>query len=133
MARGTGKFDFGFCTAYIYFIANQIGGINGVIPCIAGDGDSCDVKVIVRWWWMPICMLIFVPLVFVRKIQVFATTHLFADIMIILSLIVIFIYSGIDLSKNGANIGGVGPVGDLWADAIGFSVYTYEGIGVILL
>jgi hypothetical protein len=24
------------------------------------------------------------------------------------------------------------PVGTLWYDAIGFSVYTYEGIGVIL-
>ena len=26
----------------------------------------------------------------------------------------------------------IGAVGELWADAIGFSVYTYEGIGVIL-
>ena len=27
---------------------------------------------------------------------------------------------------------GIKPVAQYWADAIGFSVYTYEGIGVIL-
>lgn len=27
---------------------------------------------------------------------------------------------------------GIKPIGTLWADAIGFSVYSYEGIGVIL-
>ena len=27
---------------------------------------------------------------------------------------------------------GIKPVDSLWADAIGFAVYTYEGIGVIL-
>mmetsp|Transcript_25580 Transcript_25580/g.34194 ORF Transcript_25580/g.34194 Transcript_25580/m.34194 type:complete len:338 (+) Transcript_25580:595-1608(+) len=124
--------QFGFCTAYVYFIANQIGGKDGVIPCIMGDGDSCDGKVINKWIWMPICMLIYIPLVMVRKIEVFASTHVFADIMIIISLIVIFAYAGIDLAKDGPNMSEVGPVGEYWADAIGFSVYTYEGIGVIL-
>ena len=27
---------------------------------------------------------------------------------------------------------GIKPIDNLWADAIGFSVYSYEGIGVIL-
>ena len=27
---------------------------------------------------------------------------------------------------------GIGPINNYWADAIGFSVYTYEGIGVVL-
>ena len=27
---------------------------------------------------------------------------------------------------------GIDPIGSLWFDAIGFSVYSYEGIGVIL-
>lgn len=32
--------QFGFCTAYVYFIASQIGGAGGVIPCLTGD-DAC--------------------------------------------------------------------------------------------
>ena len=50
---------------------------------------------------MPICMLIYIPLVMVRKIEVFAVTHLFGDIMIIITIVIIFIYAGADLSNNG--------------------------------
>ena len=50
---------------------------------------------------MPICMAIYIPLVMVRKIEVFAVTHLFGDILIIVTLIVIFGYAGADLSKKG--------------------------------
>ena len=90
--------QFGFCTAYVYFIASQIGGEGGVIPCIQGD---CYGEIINKWLWMPICMAIYIPLVMVRKIEVFAVTHLFGDILIIVTLIVIFGYAGADLSKKG--------------------------------
>lgn len=95
--------QFGFCTAYVYFIASQVGGDGGVIACItAGDGNPCsDGFVLGRWWWMIICMAIYVPLVLVRKIEVFAITHLFGDIMIIFTMIVIFSYAGVSLSNNG--------------------------------
>ena len=46
-------------------------------------------------------MAIYVPLVFVRKIEVFAVTHVFGDAMIIITMIVICIYAGIDVSKDG--------------------------------
>ena len=85
-----------------------------------------------KWIWVPICMLLYIPLVMVRKIEVFAVTHVFADAMIIISVLTIFIYAGIDLAQDGPNMSEIGPVGEYWADAIGFSVYTYEGIGVIL-
>ena len=77
-------------------------------------------------------MAIYVPLVMVRKIEVFAATHIFADIMIIISIITIFGYAGASLSKNGTQFKEIGWIDNLWADAIGFSVYTYEGIGVVL-
>merc|ERR1719469_1609447 len=77
-------------------------------------------------------MSIYVPLVLVRKIEVFAYTHVFGDIMIIITLVVIFGYAGASLGNNGVQMQGIKPVGTLWADAIGFSVYSYEGIGVIL-
>ena len=54
-----------------------------------------------KWWWMLICMAIYVPLVYVRKIEVFAVTHLFGDVMIIVTMIVICIFAGIDVSKDG--------------------------------
>lgn len=125
--------QFGFCTAYVYFIASQIGGAGGVIPCTTSDNDECTGGVeLNRWVWLPISMMIYVPLVMVRKIEVFAATHVFADAMIIITLIIIFSYAGIDIAKYGTKFDSIKPVGDLWADAIGFSVYTYEGIGVIL-
>lgn len=125
--------QFGFCTAYVYFIASQIGGIGGVIPCTTSDNDECTGGVDLNVWvWLPICMLIYVPLVMVRKIEVFAATHVFADAMIVITLVIIFAYAGMDISKYGTKFESIKPVGDLWADAIGFSVYTYEGIGVIL-
>ena len=43
-------------------------------------------------------MLIYVPLVMVRKIEVFASTHVFGDIMIIITIIVIFGYASASLS-----------------------------------
>ena len=81
---------------------------------------------------MPICMAIYVPLVMVRKIEVFAATHVFGDVMIIITLIVIMGYASASLHNNGVQIDGVAPVGEYWADAICFSSSTYEGIGVIL-
>ena len=96
--------QYGFVTAYIYFIASQIGGPGGVIPCItAEDNDpTCETGVLIsKWWFLPICMIIYVPLVFVRKIEVFAPTHLFGDVMIIITMIVICIYAGIDVGKSG--------------------------------
>ena len=124
--------QFGFCTAYVYFIASQIGGEGGVIPCISGDA-ACENGIdLNKWIWMPICMAIYVPLVMVRKIEVFAITHAFGDAMIIITLIVLFGYASASLAEHGPKFHDIKPVGTLWADAIGFSVYTYEGIGVIL-
>ncbi len=125
--------QFGFCTAYVYFIASQIGGEGGVIQCITADNDKCLGGHLTNpWIWMPICMAIYVPLVYVRKIEVFAPTHVFGDIMIAITFVVIIGYASASLANNGVQMDGVKPVGEFWADAIGFSVYTYEGIGVIL-
>ena len=126
--------QFGFVTAYIYFIASQIGGIEGgVIQCVTSDDDNCEGGFSLnKWWWLLICCLLYIPLVMVRKIEVFAITHIFADVMVIISVITIFVYAGMDLAADGPNMSSIGPVGHKWADAIGYSVYTYEGIGVIL-
>lgn len=97
--------QFGFVCAYIYFIASQIGGDNGsVFQCATSTKgiESCaDGKSIPQWWFLPICVLIFAPLVYVRKIEVFAATHVFGDIMIAVMLLALTVYAAIALGKEG--------------------------------
>lgn len=42
---------------------------------------------------MPVCFVILLPLVMVRKIETFAKFHVFGDAMIFISLIVIVIFA----------------------------------------
>ena len=87
-----------------------------------------------KWWFLPVCMTIYVPLVLVRKIEKFASTHMFGDIMIFITLVAIITYASINVSDQGGftTEGFVAFNTDLWANAIGFAVYAFEGIGVIL-
>ena len=77
----------------------------------------------------------FTFLCLVRKIEKFAFTHLFADVLIVVTLTVIVVLGCIKWKDDGDQISNPGihfinPTS--WYDAIGFSVYSYEGIGVIL-
>ena len=87
-----------------------------------------------KWWFLVVCMAIYVPLVMVRRIEVFALTHLFGDIMILVTLVTVCVYAGIKVGdRPGFDTSGVAFINShLWPDAIGFSVYAFEGIGVIL-
>ena len=78
-------------------------------------------------------MALYLPLIYVRKIQKFAVTHIFSDMLILLSILVLCIYAGVDVGKRG----GFAPdciqaITSFWPSAIGFSMYAFEGIGVIL-
>jgi proton-coupled amino acid transporter len=127
--------QFGFVCAYVYFIGSQM---QQVIQCMTSDTPrtpTCDGGVIInKWWFLPICMIIYVPLVLVRKIEKFAGTHLFADIMIFLTLVAIVTYASVHVSNVGhfTTEGFFALNTQTWPDAIGFSVYAFEGIGVIL-
>lgn len=87
-----------------------------------------------KWYFLPICFLTFYPLVLVRKITVFAKFHLFGDIMIILAIVVVMIDATISVTSNGWNpspqLAWINT--SLWPNAIGFAVYSFEGVGVIL-
>ena len=54
------------------------------------------------WVFAIFCLVIFTLLAFVRKIQIFAATHIFADIMIVLTLIYIIVYGAIEMYNNGS-------------------------------
>lgn len=69
----------------------------------------------------------------VRKIEKFANFHIFADCMILITIITVFVYAGKELSLHGSQLDTITKINPTtWSTAIGFSVYYYEGIGVVL-
>lgn len=79
------------------------------------------------------CLVVYAPLCFVRRIEVFASTHVFADAMIAITIITIIVYSIKKDVSDGNHFDDLVALNtETWPDTIGFAVYAYEGIGVIL-
>lgn len=113
----------GFCCAYVFFIKENIADI-------LRSGFGIDVNSNI---FAIICFIGFTLLCFVRKIEIFAKTHVFADLMILLTVTFVVVYGCYALAEEGSRIKEVPFINSkTWADAIGFSVYSYEGIGVVL-
>lgn len=83
----------GFVCAYVYFI-----GTNGKAIIYEATNGEVDIN---KWWFGLLCFVIYTPMVFVRKIETFAATHLFGDVMIIITVVAIVIYAGFFVSDNG--------------------------------
>jgi hypothetical protein len=66
----------------------------------------------------------------VRKIEVYAKFHVFANCMIAITIATVFIYGFIELGKDKPNIPKI-PFSNVPGTAIGFSAYSYEGIGLV--
>lgn len=118
--------QFGFVCAYIYFIASQT---TDVLTSAFGWNIPLEAK----WYYAPICFAILFPLCLVRKIQTFAKFHLFGDIMVLLTVVVCIVYSSISVANNGWLDKDLPLFNNKeWPNCIGFAVYSFEGIGVIL-
>jgi proton-coupled amino acid transporter len=87
-----------------------------------------------RNYFTMFCFFLFAMLCFVRKIEIFAVTHVFADVMILLAIIIIVIFGCLNIKNTGTTHGSEIPFINTktYTDAIGFSVYAFEGIGMIL-
>lgn len=89
-----------------------------------------------KWVFGLLCFAIFVPLTFIRKVEKLAATHLFGDIMILFTVIVIMVYAFIAVANRGHYsytdevLIKINP--PLFPNAIGFSVFAYEGVGIII-
>eukprot|EP00347_Sterkiella_histriomuscorum_P012049 403370085 len=127
-----GLSQIGFVTAYIYFITTSLKSVADEVREQQHQDEPAyksDVSVI---WFGALCFIIYVPLCLVRKIEKFAWTHLIADALILITTIVILVYALIQLSKYGWGTGNQVFNTATWLTMIGSSVYSYEGIGVIL-
>jgi hypothetical protein len=46
-------------------------------------------------------MLIYVPLVWIRKMEKLAFTHIISDVLIIIVILAIFAFGGVNIADNG--------------------------------
>lgn len=113
----------GFCCAYVYFnIVN--------LSQIFYFAGSIDIS---RNWFVLGFFVLWALLCFVRRLEIFASTHIFADIVIFIAIITIMAYGGVKLKNEGSQFETIPPFNpETFTDAIGFSIYSYEGIGMIM-
>lgn len=94
----------GFCINYIYFISSQIGSI---FTCSkdGADASTCGLAAEVKenfqlWYFLPALMVVYLPLVWIRNIDTLAFTHLIGDVIIVTVVVVIMVYSGMEMGDN---------------------------------
>lgn len=112
----------GFCCGYIWFIVSNVHTI-----LVDATGFTHD-----EWITASMCLIVFTLLCWVRKIEIFASTHIFADVMILITLLYVIIMGIRKLSLQGPSEPKVKPITESWAVGFGWSIYSYEGIGIIL-
>lgn len=115
-----------FCCGYINFIVVNMHAIFHT----AFGWEKDDMT-----WTGVACFFIFALLCFVRKIEIFASTHVFANTMICATMLYVVVEGAFHIADNHGDFelgGGVPPVAGTFAQAIGFSIYSYEGIGIVL-
>lgn len=94
--------QFGFCVNYVYFIQTQG---NQVINCISNSNDTqCAFYAeppVPYLYFLPILLCVYLPLVWIRKTEKLAFTHIISDVLIAVTLITVCIYAGSNISANG--------------------------------
>jgi proton-coupled amino acid transporter len=76
--------------------------------------------------------MIYTPLCYVRKIEKFSYFHIFADVVIFFTVCCIIGYTISYGLEHGIGEGVVFINTSSFLDIIGFAVYSYEGVGIML-
>lgn len=123
-----------FCTNYIYFISSQMGSVincarSGANPelCNSPEAVKADVNL---WYFMPVLMLVYVPLVWIRNMEKLAFTHLIGDVIILSVIVTLFTYSGINMADKGATANPLFTVQSY--KAFSYSAFAFEGVAVVM-
>ena len=115
--------QYGFVISLIYFAVKSL-------KSVVDEIFDIDVNII---YWGVIVLFIAGPLCLVRRIEKFAFTYIFADILIFITAIMITVFAGIHLADNkkwGEGVELINP--STWLTMIGSSIYAFEGIGVVI-
>ncbi len=79
-------------------------------------------------------LLVTSPICLVRRIETFAFSYIFADILIFITAITILVFATIHIKEKGYKWGvGVDIINEkTWLTMIGSAIYSFEGVGVVL-
>lgn len=86
-------------------------------------------------YWVIGVMLFFIytPLCWVRKIQKFARYHVFADIALLITLVVVVVYAVANVAQKGSFATDVEMINkNNYLIFLGTSIYSFEGAGIVL-
>lgn len=81
----------GFCCAYVFFIKENLSEILF---------QAWGIRVNSIWFAL-MQFFLFIGLCWVRRIEIFAKTHVFADVMIVVTLIIIIVYASLQIKDHG--------------------------------
>ena len=74
----------------------------------------------------------YTPLCWIRRIEKLNATHIFADILIVVTVLIILAFGSNHVIDHGWGEGVVAVNKKTFLDMIGFAIFAYEGVGVIL-
>ena len=133
--------QFAFCTNYVYFISSQVGSIincekNGEYP-EGFQEPNCAENMMVKenvnlWLIFPVALfLIFTPLVFIRDMEKLAWSHLLGNILILVVISAVVVFSGLEIADTGV-VYKESFITNHAVKAIPFSAFAFEGVAVVM-
>src|ERR1700761_7510203 len=78
------------------------------------------------------CLLVYTPLCWIRRIEKFNASHILADALIMITVIIILVFACIQIHDSGFNRDVEALNSDTFLNVVSFAVYCYEGIGVVI-
>ena len=84
--------------------------MGSVFSCTKADAkDNCSDPTVVYeegfiWYFLPILMLIYVPLVWIRNMEKLAFTHIISDVLIIVVIFGIFGFGAKNIVDNDGDV-----------------------------
>jgi len=111
----------GFGCVYFVFIAQ-----NMVTICDFGVANDHGQQI-----WMLICVFIFVPLVWVRRLSYYTTTNALSFVAIIFSLLLITGVDGYSIANGGLAKHIKWGLGEGFISFFGTSIYAFEGVAMV--
>lgn len=80
-----------------------------------------------------VCIVLLTALILVRNIKMFAGTHMFADAMIFITIVIIAASGFERVQGDGSQLAHV-PLYSMagMSESIGIAIYSFEGFGVLL-